>query len=171
MKYPPLGDAPLRDSLACVGFTAVYPPTHLKASGACIAGGADSVNSLPPPPSGREWELDVEDAFSEHDIEYWVWRGNRLVPATTAQIVIIHEIEAARRLQAWAAREAQLAQARRRRERFAQVAVRLHIFPSHLIATQLTRLRSISSEEAGLSSNLTQDGMSSDHPASERSAL
>lgn len=129
------------------------------------------MNSLPPPPSGHEWELDVEDAFGEHDIEYWVWCGNRLVPATAVQIAIIHEIEAARRLQAWAAREAQLAQARRRKERFVQMAVRLHIFPSHLIATRFTHLRSISPEEAGLSPNLTQDGMSSDHPIPEQSAL
>jgi len=37
-------------------------------------------------------ELDVEDAFGEHDIEYWVRRGNRLVPATHDDLA---------RIQAW----------------------------------------------------------------------
>ncbi|MGH2517660.1 MAG: hypothetical protein ACRDHP_18580 [Ktedonobacterales bacterium] len=64
------------------------------------------MNTLPPPPSGNEWELDVEDAFGAHDTEYWVWSGNRLVPATPDQVTIIREREALLRLSAWTAREA-----------------------------------------------------------------
>lgn len=47
-----------------------------------------------------EGELDVEDAFGEHDISYWVREGNRLVPATPAQIAAIEEHEKLLRL-AW----------------------------------------------------------------------
>lgn len=36
-------------------------------------------------------ELDVEDAFSDHDIEYWVRKGNKLVPATDDEIAQIRE--------------------------------------------------------------------------------
>lgn len=63
------------------------------------------MNNLPPPPSGNEGELDVEDAFGDHDIEYWVWSGNRLVPASPDQIALIREREALLRLQVWAARK------------------------------------------------------------------
>lgn len=38
-------------------------------------------------------ELDVEDAFGEHDIEYWVRSGNRLVPAAAEDIAQIQEWE------------------------------------------------------------------------------
>lgn len=40
-------------------------------------------------------ELDVEDAFGDgdHDIEYWVRHGNRLVPATDDEVAQIHEWE------------------------------------------------------------------------------
>lgn len=43
-------------------------------------------------------ELDVEDAFGEHDIEYWVWDGNRLIPAPPNKLARIHELEALDRL-------------------------------------------------------------------------
>ncbi len=46
-------------------------------------------------------EVDVEDAFGEHDIIYWVREGNRLVPANPTQIAAIHEREARLRLAVW----------------------------------------------------------------------
>ncbi|HEX8032929.1 MAG TPA: hypothetical protein VF510_03740, partial [Ktedonobacterales bacterium] len=50
-----------------------------------------------------EGEVDVEDAFSEHDIAYWVRDGDRLVPATPTQIAAIQEHETQLRLAAWRA--------------------------------------------------------------------
>lgn len=50
-----------------------------------------------------EGEVDVEEAFGEHDIAYWVRDGNRLVPATPAQIAAIQEHEALLRLALWRA--------------------------------------------------------------------
>lgn len=41
--------------------------------------------------------LDVEDAFGEHDIEYWVRKGSRLVPATEAEIAQIQAWERERK--------------------------------------------------------------------------
>jgi CheY-like chemotaxis protein len=38
-------------------------------------------------------ELDVEDMFGDHDIEYWVRKGHKLVPATNDEIAQIHEWE------------------------------------------------------------------------------
>lgn len=38
-------------------------------------------------------ELDVEDAFGDHGIEYWARHGNRLVPATDDEVAQIHEWE------------------------------------------------------------------------------
>lgn len=46
-------------------------------------------------------EVDVEDAFGEHDIIYWVPEGNRLVPANPTQIAAIQEHEAHLRLAVW----------------------------------------------------------------------
>ncbi len=46
-------------------------------------------------------EVDVEDAFGEHDIIYWVREGNHLVPANPTQIAAIHEYEARLRLAVW----------------------------------------------------------------------
>lgn len=48
-----------------------------------------------------EGEVDVEGAFGEHDIAYWVREGNRLVPATPTQIAAIQEHEALLRLAQW----------------------------------------------------------------------
>lgn len=45
-----------------------------------------------------EGEIDVEDAFGEHDIAYWIREGQRLVPATPTQIATIQEREALLRL-------------------------------------------------------------------------
>jgi hypothetical protein len=47
---------------------------------------------------GDDQEPDVEDAFGDHDIEYWVWRGNKLVPATDEQVALLREREALARL-------------------------------------------------------------------------
>lgn len=40
--------------------------------------------------------VDVEDAFGAHDIEYWVRRGDRLVPATEEDIARIRAWESQR---------------------------------------------------------------------------
>lgn len=48
-----------------------------------------------------ECDIDVEDAFGQHDIIYWVREGNRLVPATPTQIAAIQEHEALLRLAVW----------------------------------------------------------------------
>lgn len=69
-------------------------------------------------------ELDVEDAFGEHDIEYWVRRGNRLVPAAAEDIAQIREWErelaAHVRLEQWRRDERR---ARRWRVRFPRRAL------------------------------------------------
>lgn len=41
--------------------------------------------------SRDEVALDVEDAFGDHDIEYWVRKGNRLAPATDDEVAQIRE--------------------------------------------------------------------------------
>jgi hypothetical protein len=51
------------------------------------------VPKLPPPPDCDPSELELDDAFGEHSIEYWVWSGKRLVPATAEHIATIHEME------------------------------------------------------------------------------
>jgi hypothetical protein len=61
--------------------------------------------------SGTGEDLDVEDAFGEHNIEYWVRKGNRLVPATPEESAQIQEWERERRAEA---RLAQLKEAQRR---------------------------------------------------------
>jgi hypothetical protein len=38
-------------------------------------------------------DLEVEECFGEHDVEYWVRRGNRLVPATADEVARIHAWE------------------------------------------------------------------------------
>ncbi len=43
--------------------------------------------------AGNATALDVEEAFGEHDIEYWVPKRNRLVPATDEEIAQIQEWE------------------------------------------------------------------------------
>ncbi len=48
-----------------------------------------------------EVEVDVEDAFGEHDVLYWVREGNRLVPANPTQIAAIQEYEMRLRLAVW----------------------------------------------------------------------
>lgn len=42
---------------------------------------------------GTDDDLDVEDCFGAHDVEYWVRRGNRLVPATANEVARIHAWE------------------------------------------------------------------------------
>jgi hypothetical protein len=48
-------------------------------------------------------ELDVEDAFGDHTIEYWVHKAHKLIPATddqVAQVARIHEWERESRVRA-----------------------------------------------------------------------
>jgi hypothetical protein len=73
-----------------------------------------------PPTWGEHDEPDVEDAFGEHDIEYWVWRGHTLIPATPEQAVALREHEALARLARW--QQAQM-QARSAGERHGLAAV------------------------------------------------
>jgi hypothetical protein len=42
---------------------------------------------------GTNDNLDVEECFGEHDVEYWVRRDNRLVPATADEVARIHAWE------------------------------------------------------------------------------
>ena len=44
---------------------------------------------LQPPVWGEDDEPDVEDAFGAHDIEYWVWSGTKLVPASPEQAALL----------------------------------------------------------------------------------
>lgn len=46
-------------------------------------------------------ELDVEDAFGQHDIEYWIWHDNRLIPASPDTAARLRELDALHRLRAW----------------------------------------------------------------------
>ena len=57
---------------------------------------------------------DVEEAFGEHDIDYWVWDGNRLIPASPQKRALIREREALQRLREWPEREQWASQARGR---------------------------------------------------------
>lgn len=56
---------------------------------------------FPPFSSDAGDELNVEDAFGEHDIEYWVPKDGRLVPATPEEVAELREREALRRLNRW----------------------------------------------------------------------
>jgi hypothetical protein len=47
---------------------------------------------------GTDDDLDVEDCFGEHNVEYWVRRGNRLVPATADEVARIHAWERERNM-------------------------------------------------------------------------
>ena len=55
-------------------------------------------------------ELDVEDVFGDYNIEYWVRKGNKLVPASEDEVAQIHEWEreasARARLARWKRAEA-----------------------------------------------------------------
>lgn len=48
---------------------------------------------------------DVGDAFGEHDIEYWIYNGTRLVPASPDETERLREYDAWPRLALWQARE------------------------------------------------------------------
>jgi hypothetical protein len=56
---------------------------------------------------GTHDDLDVEECFGEHDVEYWVRKGNRLVPATEAEV---------ERIRAWERDRMTLARLERRKE-------------------------------------------------------
>ena len=51
------------------------------------------MRELPPMPDCDPSDFEVDEAFGDHNIEYWVWSGKRLVPATAEQIETIHGIE------------------------------------------------------------------------------
>jgi hypothetical protein len=62
-----------------------------------------------------EGAIDVEEAFGEHEIEYWVWHDNRLIPAPPDKLARIQELEALQRLDEWrAAQERERRSAQRR---------------------------------------------------------
>ena len=64
----------------------------------------DSQGQFPPRPplesdlrsDGRGTEDGFPDPFGDHDIEWWVWDGARLIPASTEEIYDIEEYERAR---------------------------------------------------------------------------
>jgi hypothetical protein len=57
-----------------------------------------------------EGDYDVGEAFGDHHIEYWIYDGRRLTPASSDQAERLREMEAWLRLEHWKAEE-------RRRER------------------------------------------------------
>ena len=46
-------------------------------------------------------DYDVGEAFGEHDIEYWIYDGKRLVPASPDEAERLRELEAWPRLTRW----------------------------------------------------------------------
>ena len=128
------------------------------------------MNTLPPPPSGDEGELDVEDAFGEHDIAYWVWSGTRLVPATPDQIATIREREARERLRVWSDANTHRERSRSRHDVLRQVIVWLRGGPAHVMPALVTRRRLAASVPSGSEPDSAQAGTSADRPAPERSA-
>lgn len=73
---------------------------------------SEKIDDLELPGTG---ERDIEDAFAEHDIEYWVWDGNRLIPAPPSKLALIRKSEALRRLDRWKASEEHKAQGTQRK--------------------------------------------------------
>jgi hypothetical protein len=61
-------------------------------------GDGDATGAMPDPSWPDPWD-------DPHDIEYWVWNGERLVPASSSERVVLQEIErtqsARRRLAQW----------------------------------------------------------------------
>lgn len=80
----------------------------------------------------EEDAYDVGDAFGEHNIEYWIYDGKRLVPASPDEQERLREWEQRSRLEQWKAGERRggRAQTRRRpwpsaRQRLAALSMRL----------------------------------------------
>ncbi|HLZ25534.1 MAG TPA: hypothetical protein VKQ30_25705 [Ktedonobacterales bacterium] len=128
------------------------------------------MNTLPPPPSGDQWALDVEDAFGEHDIEYWVWCGVKLVPATPEQVARIRDHEALLRLQAWKAHAEQLTRSRERKERAGWLTARLRVLPARLIPVFAAHFRPAPPTASSARPRPAQAEKSSDRSAPERTA-
>src|SRR5215469_12970872 len=82
-----------------------------------------------PPIWSDDDEPDVEDAFGQHDIEYWVWRGHTLIPATPEQAAALREREALARLARW--QQAQCARTRGEQHGLAAVAWAVRVAVAH----------------------------------------
>jgi hypothetical protein len=128
------------------------------------------MSTLPPPPSGDKWELDVEDAFGEHDIEYWVWSGNRLVPATPEQTALIREREALSCLRAWKVIQTSHAHDRAHTEPTGRLFAWLRGLPARALLSLVARIRRVPPGASGDAANLSQAGTPSDYSTSEWSA-
>lgn len=59
------------------------------------------MDDIPQFPDCDPNELSLDDAFGTHDIEYWVWSGTQLVPASPEQVALLREYEAMWRLEYW----------------------------------------------------------------------
>lgn len=55
---------------------------------------SERMDGIPGFPEGDPDELSLDHAFGHHAIEYWVWSGTRLVPASPEQVAILREYEA-----------------------------------------------------------------------------
>lgn len=71
-------------------------------------------------------ELDVEDAFADHNIEYWIWHNNRLVPASPDRAARLREIDALHRLDSWKLLEQETQRRARRAARYRRVLEWIH---------------------------------------------
>jgi hypothetical protein len=128
------------------------------------------MSTLPPPPSGDKRELDVEDAFGEHDIEYWVWSGNRLVPATPEQTALIREREALSFLRARKVIQISHGHERAHTEPTGRLFARLCGLPTRALLSLVASIRRVPLGASGDAANQSQAGTPSDYSASERSA-
>jgi hypothetical protein len=88
------------------------------------------------------WDVvDLEDAFGEHHIEYWVRKQNALVPATEREIAAIRAWE---REHAAALRLERLKQMERRRRRSRPLAAAWQMVVRFIAWAALSRTQGIS---------------------------
>jgi hypothetical protein len=70
-------------------------------------------------------ELDVEDAFGAHHIEYWIWHNDRLIPASPDRAARLRELDALHRLHSWQRLERDVQRGMRRTALFRRAVGRL----------------------------------------------
>ncbi|GAC1447035.1 MAG: hypothetical protein PVSMB4_01090 [Ktedonobacterales bacterium] len=104
-------------------------------------------------------ELDVEDAFGAHDIEYWIWHDNRLIPASPDTAARLRELDALHRLHAWQRMERDVRRGTRRTALFRRAAGRLRTVARWTLGRGaiLGRRASRGQENTGSSRQATHD--------------
>lgn len=85
---------------------------------------------------GRQTADDFPDPFGEHDIECWVWDGERLIPASAPEIQDFEEWERSR-----AASRRLAALGRARHTRFGRARTRLMVVARALRVVHIWRRR------------------------------